>query len=866
VPLLRIFFCAYSVATAFVIFLVLPSVVRAQSSSSSISVINVRDFGAVGDGATNDAAAIQSALDEAAAVISPSNTPHVYFPPGKYRIASPVLKELTSLQSHLIIEGSGSASQIIFDVGASQTAISLNFGYHITLKNLVFTGPDTGENIWRGLSFNTVLQIVVERSQFYGVHSTVTGNGGVIYAFNSRLTVRDSSFRGCSGNHVAGTPIINNDRWRDFDGENLEFIDYGTLNGKDYVIRASPDGWIKLGNVFPVHDVYTAGGYAHIRNVVSDEGGATTLRVNTDDGSRIQSVVVDGWRANNGVLNGFWFNNVKHATVRDSQVGYQPSVVPDGLPAVLATNVETLTIERSEFLFKSNQISLREGVGYAVISDSTYTFLENTGGAAVAIVKGGVIVGGNVPGVSSFNSRTGAVTLSSQDVTGALGYTPANRAGDAITGPVTFNIGGVDRSRISTLNNGLHLQAFSSGWSRNDLFIRDDGVIGIGTTNPDSSAGLEVNKGDALLPQYNRTAGLFRISSTSTNQSNVGLVGAALNRSGAGVTSTGVFGYGYEPNGSTAIGIRGRAETGSYYNANVFGGHFEGVSNSGNGGFREVFGLYSSALFPGNSAGNAYGLFSKVRMSSSQSAHLAAWGVYSVVDGSGSSSPLYGYYADVSGGSGNKYSFFGNRGTFYNAGSVGIGTANPAFKLDVAGPIRSSSGGFVFPDGTVQTTAFKLNSGSANSEVESNLAASGSIAAKFESLALWFLSQQNITAGTVVVVDSEKSGHITVSSKPYDVRVAGVISSQPGITLGTAGQNKVLVATSGLVKVKVDASRLPIRVGDLLVTSDNAGFAMRSEPLNLNGVLLHQPGTLIGKALEPLRTGTGEILVMLSFQ
>lgn len=38
-------------------------------------------------------------------------------------------------------------------------------------------------------------------------------------------------------------------------------------------------------------------------------------------------------------------------------------------------------------------------------------------------------------------------------------------------------------------------------------------------------------------------------------------------------------------------------------------------------------------------------------------------------------------------------------------GNVGIGDATPSFKLDVAGTIRSASGGFVFPDGTTQTTA-----------------------------------------------------------------------------------------------------------------------------------------------------------------
>jgi hypothetical protein len=42
--------------------------------------------------------------------------------------------------------------------------------------------------------------------------------------------------------------------------------------------------------------------------------------------------------------------------------------------------------------------------------------------------------------------------------------------------------------------------------------------------------------------------------------------------------------------------------------------------------------------------------------------------------------------------------------------------------------------------------------------------------------------------------------------------------------------------------------------------------AMRSEPVDLGGVKLHRPGTLIGKALEPLESGTGEILVLLSLQ
>jgi hypothetical protein len=64
----------------------------------------------------------------------------------------------------------------------------------------------------------------------------------------------------------------------------------------------------------------------------------------------------------------------------------------------------------------------------------------------------------------------------------------------------------------------------------------------------------------------------------------------------------------------------------------------------------------------------------------------------------------------------------------------------------------------------------------------------------------------------------------------------------------------------------VDASSGPIDVGDLLVTSDIRGVAKKSEPLLLGSVPIHRPGTLIGKALEPLEKGSGKILVLLSLQ
>jgi hypothetical protein len=62
------------------------------------------------------------------------------------------------------------------------------------------------------------------------------------------------------------------------------------------------------------------------------------------------------------------------------------------------------------------------------------------------------------------------------------------------------------------------------------------------------------------------------------------------------------------------------------------------------------------------------------------------------------------------------------------------------------------------------------------------------------------------------------------------------------------------VAVSGVTPCRVDAGFGSIRPGDLLVSSPTPGYAMRAaDPL---------PGTVIGKALEPLDSGTGSIRML----
>ncbi|HYC58153.1 MAG TPA: hypothetical protein VEK79_01170 [Thermoanaerobaculia bacterium] len=142
----------------------------------------------------------------------------------------------------------------------------------------------------------------------------------------------------------------------------------------------------------------------------------------------------------------------------------------------------------------------------------------------------------------------------------------------------------------------------------------------------------------------------------------------------------------------------------------------------------------------------------------------------------------------------------------------------------------------------------------------------GNIQAKYQDVAEWVPATEDLSPGTVVVLNTARNNEVMRSGHPYDTRVAGVVSAQPGLSLGVAGEGKELIATTGRVKVRVDARQTPIAVGDLLVTGELAGTAIRSIPLKIDGRQLHQPGTIIGKALEPLSGGIGEILVLLSMQ
>lgn len=194
-------------------------------------------------------------------------------------------------------------------------------------------------------------------------------------------------------------------------------------------------------------------------------------------------------------------------------------------------------------------------------------------------------------------------------------------------------------------------------------------------------------------------------------------------------------------------------------------------------------------------------------------------------------------------------------------GDLAFSTRGSTTDTSLAERMRITATGTVGIGTTAPNTQYKLHVNGAG-RFEGALTGA-SVAAHYQDLAEWVPATDSLPAGTVVVIDRSSPNTVTASRAAYDTAVAGVISSEPGIILGVEAPGKLRVATTGRVKVRASG---PIAIGDLLVTSGTAGVAMRSEPMSVNGRTFHQPGTLIGKALEPLEKGSGEILVLLSLQ
>jgi hypothetical protein len=125
---------------------------------------------------------------------------------------------------------------------------------------------------------------------------------------------------------------------------------------------------------------------------------------------------------------------------------------------------------------------------------------------------------------------------------------------------------------------------------------------------------------------------------------------------------------------------------------------------------------------------------------------------------------------------------------------------------------------------------------------------------------------EDVPPGAAVVIDADRPGEVKMSAAAYDTGVAGIVSGANGVKPGLSlRQEGVLdggknVALTGRVYALADAESSPIKPGDLLVTSDVPGHVMKAADRE------RSHGAILGKAMTPLGSGRGMVLVLVNLQ
>ena len=204
--------------------------------------------------------------------------------------------------------------------------------------------------------------------------------------------------------------------------------------------------------------------------------------------------------------------------------------------------------------------------------------------------------------------------------------------------------------------------------------------------------------------------------------------------------------------------------------------------------------------------------------------------------------------------SGSENIFLDSTGSsYFMGGNVGIGTTTPGTKLEVDGNVKLTSGSgasITFQDGSVQSTAY--TGVTCGGDYAESVDVTGS-RAKYE-------------PGDVLVLDTKNPGRVLKSVEAYSTAVSGIYSTKPGVvgrrqtTDPKTTKTEVPMAMVGVVPTKVSAENGAIKVGDLLVSSSTAGYAMKGTDRS------KMLGAVIGKAMGNLNAGNGVIEVLVTLQ
>jgi len=420
--------------------------------------------------------------------------------------------------------------------------------------------------------------------------------------------------------------------------------------------------------------------------------------------------------------------------------------------------------------------------------------------------------------VTSLNGLTGAVTLaagtgitltpSGQTITIA-----ASGGGGGLTLPYTASVGSTQTLfALFNTGSGGAIEGSVTGTGAFGVYGNSSNGVGVYGT---SGNGYGVTGSSGSGGGVQGTSGVTNFPGVDgvNNGNGDGVFGISMNGNGTGV-------HGVSASGTGAIGVNGVSTNGTGVNGSSSGGH--GVTGQSN-----AKGVNGSAIWANSTVTDGIALFATNNGSDA-----------TVVATNASNGVIYKGFSN-----GGAEVFEVNADGVY-AEATGPNAAMVAKTDDLLGDVfwGKDSGG---------TIRFIITG-------SGDAIAHGSFVPNGIDYADRLASAAGLEPGDVVTIGPE--GILQRSNRANDATVAGVYSTKPGVEGRRESERRptVPVALAGVIPVNVTAENGAIAAGDLLVSSSTPGRAMKAPPSPA-------PGTVIGKAMQPLESGSGsiEMLVML---
>ena len=370
--------------------LLLPCLTQAAPATET-QELNVRDFGAVGDGVTNDGPAFQAALD----ALATAGGGTLFVPAGQYAITTPVSKNFAGLASSITIKGVESLTpvsppsapgselaegldlltEVYPRTGIPENAFSISGLQTLFVRDIAFVGTEgVLTDAANTLFLSDIEKAQIKHSEFYGLASIF--GGSIVTSQRSDLEITQCKFLGSTATSGAYAPVVQNVEWYGITVSDSVFLDYGTRTLFSKTFLSAPISWVSLGNAAAVTN-HSPRREAVFRNIFLDEGGYWGLsslpwRFNPPRGP-IDLIYITGLQMNvsNFGQYGHWFFDAERVFIENSRYGWSHNAAA----AINLTNVDAVILDKLTCEADADKIVADSLTGELTVINSTYTEL-----------------------------------------------------------------------------------------------------------------------------------------------------------------------------------------------------------------------------------------------------------------------------------------------------------------------------------------------------------------------------------------------------------------------------------------------------------------------------------------------------------